>query len=109
MMRTNFAPQARASRKSRSKRSSACATVGRPASKLDRMTRSRVFGKFSTDCEASQNRQVNACAGIGFPQTSQSLVKGTVIYGVSLRTECNAMLPNFLKVFRLFILKMLNV
>jgi hypothetical protein len=72
-MRTNFAPQARASRKSRSKRSSACSTVGRPASKFDRMTRSRVLGKFSTDCEALQKRQVNACAGIGFPQVSQSL------------------------------------
>jgi hypothetical protein len=74
MMRTNFAPQARASRKSRSNRSSACSTVGRPASKLDRMTRFRALGKFSTDCEALQKRQVNACARIGFPQTSQSLV-----------------------------------
>jgi hypothetical protein len=37
------------------------------------MSRSRVLGKFSTDCEASQKRQVNACAGIGFPQVSQSL------------------------------------
>jgi hypothetical protein len=72
MMRTSFAPQARASRKSRSKRSSACSTVGKPASKFDRMSHSRVLGKFSTDCEASQKWQVNACAGIGFPQTSQS-------------------------------------
>ena len=29
--------------------------------------------KFSTDCEALQKRQVNACAGTGFPQISQSL------------------------------------
>jgi hypothetical protein len=73
MMRTSFAAQGRASRKSRSKRTNACSTVGRPASKFDRITRSRVLGKFSTDCEASQKRRVNACDGIGFPQTLKSL------------------------------------
>jgi hypothetical protein len=97
---STFAPDAEASRSRLRTRSNACSTVGIPFSRFTTTTRSTVFGKFSTDCEASQKRQVNACAGIGFPQVSQSLdlcipakfrqtpiISKNVIIGSQIRSE----------------------